>query len=162
MSALNFQHMVTRGGEPIKILLADDDEDDRFLFGEALKDVNPCTSLKTVNDGDKLMKYLGSVDGVHPDIIFLDINMPCKTGKECLKEIRSNKELDDVPVVMFSTSNHEKDIDETFKNGANLYVAKPVFFNDEVNILRKIFSLNWQEDLLKPDKKRFVLHAGKI
>jgi CheY-like chemotaxis protein len=154
--------MVTREGEPVKILLADDDEDDRFLFSEALKDVNPCTSLKTVNDGERLMKYLASVDGERPDIIFLDINMPCKDGKECLKEIRSNKELDDVPVIMFSTSNHDKDVDETFKNGANLYVAKPVFFNEQVKILKNIFSLNWQEDLLKPDMKRFVLHAGKI
>jgi CheY-like chemotaxis protein len=154
--------MVTRDGDPIKILLADDDDDDRELFEDALKEANPSTQLKTVEDGDKLMKYLASVDGVHPDIIFLDINMPCKDGKECLKEIRSNKELDKVPVIMFSTSNFEKDVDETFKNGANLYVSKPVFFQDQVKILKKIFSLNWQENLLKPDKIRFVLHAGKI
>ena len=133
--------MVTRDGEPVKILLADDDDDDRFLFSEALKEVNPCTSLKTVENGEKLMKYLASVDGEHPDIIFLDINMPCKDGKECLKEIRSNKELDNVPVVMFSTSNYDKDIDETFKYGANLYVAKPVFFNEQVKILKNIFHL---------------------
>jgi CheY-like chemotaxis protein len=88
--------------------------------------------------------------------------MPCKDGRQCLKEIRSNKALDKVPVVMFSTSNHEKDIEETFKNGANLYVSKPAFFKDQVKILQKIFSLKWQEDLLKPDKKRFVLYAGKI
>jgi CheY-like chemotaxis protein len=154
--------MVTKDGEPIKILLADDDDDDRVLFQDALNDVNPRTQLKTVEDGEKLMKYLASVDGVHPDIIFLDINMPCKDGKQCLKEIRSNKELDKVPVIMFSTSNYEKDVEETFKNGANLYVSKPSFFKDEVKVLQKIFSLNWQEDLLKPDKKRFVLHAGKI
>jgi CheY-like chemotaxis protein len=109
-----------------------------------------------------LWKKLPFADGEHPDIIFLDINMPCVDGKQCLKEIRNNKELDKVPVVMFSTSNHEKDIEETFKNGANLYVSKPSFFIDQVKILQKIFSLNWQEDLLKPDKKRFVLHAGKI
>jgi CheY-like chemotaxis protein len=154
--------MVTKDGDPIKILLADDDDDDREFFKDALDEVNPSTQLKTVEDGDKLMKYLASVDGNHPDIIFLDINMPCKDGKQCLKEIRSKKELDKVPVIMFSTSNFEKDVEETFKNGANLYVSKPAFFKDEVTILQKIFSLNWQEDLLKPDKKRFVLHAGNI
>jgi hypothetical protein len=63
---------------------------------------------------------------------------------------------------MFSTSNYDTDIEETFANGANLYVSKPTFFNDEVKILEKIFALHWQEDLLKTDKERFVLHAGKI
>src|SRR6185436_708779 len=113
--------MFSREGNPIKILLADDDEDDKMFFEDALKEANPKTQLKTVDDGQQLMKYLAEVDGNHPDIIFLDINMPCKNGKECLKEIRSNKELDEVPVVMFSTSDHEKDVEETFQNGANLY-----------------------------------------
>jgi len=154
--------MFSREGNPIKILLADDDEDDKMFFEDALKEANPKTQLKTVDDGQQLMKYLAEVDGNHPDIIFLDINMPCKNGKECLKEIRSNKELDEVPVVMFSTSDHEKDVEETFQNGANLYISKPVFFADQVKVLQKIFSTNWREELLKPDKKRFVLHAGKI
>jgi CheY-like chemotaxis protein len=154
--------MVTKEGDPIKVFLAEDDDDDIFLFAEALKDAHPNATLKTVEDGEKLMKYLATIDGNHPDIIFLDINMPCKDGRECLKAIRSNKELDEVPVIMFSTSNFEKDIDETFKNGASLYVSKPAFFKDEVTILKKIFSLNWQKDLLKPNKERFVVHAGKI
>jgi CheY-like chemotaxis protein len=154
--------MSAREGDPIKILLAEDDEDDREFFKDALKEANPATKLKTLENGEQLMKYLTSVDGVHPDIIFLDINMPCKNGKQCLKEIRSNKKLDDVPVIMFSTSSYKEDIDETFKNGANLYVSKPVFFKDEVKILKKIFALNWQEELLKRDKKRFVLYAATI
>jgi CheY-like chemotaxis protein len=154
--------MVTKEGDPIKILLADDDEDDREFFKDALDEVNSRTQLKTVEDGERLMKYLASVDGNHPDIIFLDINMPCKDGKQCLKEIRSKKELDKVPVIMFSTSSFEKDVEETFKNGANLYVSKPSFFMDEVKILQQIFGLNWQENLLKTDKERFLLHAGKI
>ncbi len=151
--------MEIRDGKPIKILYADDDKDDRELFQQALKDAHTDAKLTTVEDGDKLMKYLAQVDGQHPDIIFLDINMPCKNGKECLKEIRSKKELDEVPIVMFSTSSYKEDIDETFANGANLYVSKPVFFGDEIKILKKIFSLDWQEDLLKPDKKRFVIYT---
>jgi CheY-like chemotaxis protein len=93
--------MVTADGDPIKILYADDDDDDGFLFRQALDEVNPFTKLKLVTDGEKLMKYLASADEEHPDIIFLDINMPCKNGKQCLKEIRSNK----------TTSKDEKDIE---------------------------------------------------
>ena len=151
--------MTTRNGDPIKILYADDDDDDRSLFQEALKETNSGAKLTTVEDGEKLMNYLASVDGNHPDIIFLDINMPCKDGKICLKEIRAIEELNKVPIIMFSTSSYTEDIDETFTNGANLYVSKPVFFNDQVKILEKIFALRWQDELLKPDKKRFVLHT---
>lgn len=144
---------------PFKILYADDDADDRELFGEALDKAELNAELTTIKDGDELMKYLSEVDGQHPDIIFLDINMPCKNGKECLKEIRSKKELEQVPVIMFSTSAYKADIEETFANGANLYVSKPSHFADYVAVLKKIFADNWQKELLKVDKKLFVLFA---
>jgi CheY-like chemotaxis protein len=133
--------METSDGKPIKILYADDDEDDRVLFQQALKEAHTVAELTTVADGDKLMKYLAQGDGQHPDIIFLDINMPFKNGKECLQEIRSNPKLSEVPVVMFSTSAHKEDIEETYSNGANLYVSKPVFYQDEIKILKKYFLL---------------------
>jgi CheY-like chemotaxis protein len=154
--------MVTRDGLPIKILYADDDPDDHVFFREALKETKSDAELKIVNNGHELMEYLAQADGQLPDVIFLDIKMPRKNGKECLKEIRSNNLFNHIPVIMFSTSAHEKDIEESFKNGANLYVSKPVFFNDEVRILKKIFSLSWQEDLLKPDRKRFVLYSATL
>jgi CheY-like chemotaxis protein len=148
--------------EPVKILLAEDDPDDQYLFQQALNEAEATATLETVEDGKKLMKYLAQVDGQNPDIIFLDINMPFKDGKQCLKEIRANKKLDAVPVVIFSTSSYENDIEETFANGANLYIAKPSFFYDVVKIFQKIFSHNWKENLLKHDKNNFVLDSGKI
>ncbi len=154
--------MVTRDGEPISILYADDDGDDHELFKDALGEAKSTAKLATVEDGEKLMQYLSEVDGQLPDIIFLDINMPRKNGKQCLLEIRSIDLLAHIPVIMFSTSAYPEDIEETFKNGANLYVSKPVFFEDQVKILKKIFSLNWQDDLLKPDRERFVLYAATL
>jgi CheY-like chemotaxis protein len=154
--------MVTTENQSIRILLADDNAADRELFQEALADADINATLITVNDGEKLMYYLARANGEHPDIIFIDINMPCKNGKECVREIRSNNKLDLVPVVMFSISSRKEDIEETFASGANLYVSKPVFFLDEVEILKKIFSLNWREELLKPDRARFVLHTPTI
>jgi len=151
--------METNSGNPIKILLADDDRDDRELFEEAVGAAELHTELTTVSDGDKLLKHLASLDGTLPDIIFLDINMPLKNGKECLKVIRSNRKFEQVPIIMFSTSAYKEDIEETFTNGANLYISKPNFLNDEVKILKEIFAPNWQKELFKSDKTRFVLFA---
>jgi CheY-like chemotaxis protein len=154
--------MATRNGVPIKILFADDDEDDREFFREALSEAKSSAELVTVNGGRELMQYLAQADGQLPDVIFLDVSMPIKNGKQCLQEIRSNNLLNHIPVIMFSTSAYEKDIEETFRNGANLYVSKPVFIRDEVKMLKRIFSLDWEEDLLKPHRSRFVLYAATI
>ena len=154
--------MTVKKNQLIRVLLAEDDAEDRELFEEALAAADVNALLITVDDGEKLMKYLAKADKGFPDIIFLDIGMPCKNGKECVKEIRRNDKLKHVPIVMFSNSSYEEDIEETFLNGANLYVAKPVFFHDEVKILKQIFAFDWQKELLKPDKKRFILYAPPV
>ncbi len=154
--------MVINNRKSVKILFADDDADDYELFQQALKEVLTDAEVIPVTDGDKLVKYLAEVDVECPDIIFLDMRMPCKNGNECLQEIRSNAKFSKVPVVIFSTSAAKRDIDETFSNGANLFVLKPVYFHHEVEILKKIFSLDWKEELLKPDKESFVLYSSDI
>ncbi|MFM9950385.1 MAG: response regulator [Saprospiraceae bacterium] len=113
----------------LQILLADDDEGDRFLFIEAVTGMEINAIIHTVNDGVQLMKHLVKEDGPLPNLIFLDLNMPRKNGFECLKEIRSHEKLKDIPIVIYSTSASEKDIDETFNNGANIYIKKPNDFN---------------------------------
>lgn len=157
---LKIARMETKGHQPIRILLADDDDDDCELFQQALIEVELNAKLTTVEDGDRLMQHLAANEAQHPDLIFLDINLPRKTGKECLKEIRRSKQFQNVPVIMFTTSSHQEDIDETFANGANLYVSKPVFFRDEVEILKKIFLLTGQKDFFKPDKTKFFLNTA--
>jgi CheY-like chemotaxis protein len=143
--------------QPLHVLLADDDDDDRSLFKEALSEVKTPTSLITIEDGRKLMDYLARIKSPPPpDIIFLDINMPFKTGKECLREIRKDQKFENVPIIMFTTSSRRQDIDETFEHGANLYVPKSSFFDDDVNILSKLFSLNWDE-YIPPARDSFVL-----
>ena len=82
------------------LLLADDDEDDRIFFNEALQELPIDTSLNTVNDGQQLMNLLTSISTTLPDIIFLDLNMPLKTGYECLKEIKLNEKLKCLPVII--------------------------------------------------------------
>ena len=88
---------------PLNILLADDDIDDRFLFEKALNEIPIATHLTIVHDGEQLMNYLFENSAHLPDILFLDISMPRKTGIECLSEIKENIKLKDISVVMFST-----------------------------------------------------------
>ncbi|HEY0091826.1 MAG TPA: response regulator [Flavobacterium sp.] len=138
------------GSEKIyKILLADDDADDRELFTEAINEHN--ADVDTVWNGVQLMKALNTHTTL-PDFIFLDLNMPEKGGKECLQEIRQDDKLKDIPVIIYSTSSSKKDIDETYELGANLYITKPSSFSELRKTVKEIINLDWSE--YQPNSKR--------
>lgn len=105
------------------VVLADDDREDVEIFQLALEEACPEIELNIAEDGVELLNLLEAI--AVPDLIVLDINMPRKSGKECLKEIRSKKIYDPVPVVILSTSNVQNDIDYCLANGANRYFIKP-------------------------------------
>ncbi|MBA3664172.1 MAG: response regulator [Bacteroidetes bacterium] len=139
--------------EKLHILLADDDKDDRFLFQEALSELPLATELKTVHDGEQLMAYLMDNAQNLPDVLFLDLNMPRKTGFECLSEIKITDELMQLPVIMFSTSyprdmNYEQDmIKMLYKIGATDYIRKPANFAELKEVIHN--SLLKIEELIK-------------
>ncbi|MFM9946395.1 MAG: response regulator [Saprospiraceae bacterium] len=116
---------------PLNILFADDDVDDRFFFDKALREIPIENILKMVNDGEQLMDYLSGDLEQLPNVLFLDLSMPGKSGFECLAEIRENAKLKDMPVVMFSTSytsdkNYEQSMIEVlYKMGAQDFIRKP-------------------------------------
>ena len=83
--------------EQLNFLLADDDTDDRYFFGKALKELSIPSTLTTVEDGEKLMDYLSENSKQLPDVLFLDLNMPCKNGAECLTEIKNDQQLKHLP-----------------------------------------------------------------
>lgn len=144
--------------ENFEILLADDDSDDRSFFQEALVQAAIPAKLTMVEDGKQLTDFLaGITNPPPPDIIFLDINMPLKNGKICLREIRNDKKFNSVPVVMFSTSSYHKDIEDTYATGANMYIVKSDFFENEVCTLKSLFSVNWKEHFMNRPKEKFVL-----
>ena len=140
----------------INILLADDDKDDRLFFENALKEITIPTQLKTVNDGEELMDYLGKSLEHLPDILFLDLSMPRKTGYECLTEIKENIKLKDIHVVVFSTSYTRDKVYELnlanrlFEIGAQNYIRKPGDFKQLRNIielsLTKLLELQSSKD----------------
>ena len=115
----------------LNILLADDDIDDRFFFEKALTEIPIATQLKTVGNGEQLMEYLEKHSANMPDVLFLDLSMPRKTGFECLIEIKENKLFENLYVVMFTTSftqgiDFEQNLITTLSGmGAQDYIRKP-------------------------------------
>jgi len=152
--------MITTGGkngEPLRILLADDSETDRKLFIEAFRDIGLNTIVATVNDGEELMEYLHNKQASLPHLLFLDLNMPRKSGLECLREIKANPAYNDVSIAIYSTSASEKDIEETFMNGANVYIKKPVEFDMLIAVLKKAVTSAYNYQSPPFNKANFLL-----
>src|SRR4051794_15823414 len=118
------------------LVIADDDPDDIELFEDAVVDTCPDLNLTVATDGIKLIKILE--DMPKPDVILLDLNMPTKSGKECLEEIRAKEEFKDVPIVILSTSSQKADIVYCLKNGANNYLVKPNSYEGMKKIVKAI------------------------
>ena len=143
--------------DALHILLADDDDDDRLFFKEAIEEVTAKTVVTTVKDGVELMNVLAQLDVHLPNLVFLDLNMPRKNGMECLTEIRRNNKLKNLTVAIYSTSAFDKDIEETFNRGANMYIRKPNDFDTLKNILAKVIHINWQHHTSGLNKENFLL-----
>lgn len=138
------------------IYLADDDEDDRMLFFDAVLDLKLHVAITAAGDGVELLDMLSKTVKHLPEIIFLDINMPGKNGFDCLGEIRSAKgDLKKVKIVMLSTSKNPENIDLSYKLGADFYAVKPSTFQGLKNLLQKIFEMDWNS--VKKCEKKFLL-----
>lgn len=143
--------------DALHILLADDDEDDRLFFKDAIEEVKVKTVLTILNDGLQLMQYLNTPNVKLPNVVFLDLNMPIKGGMQCLKEIRSDNKLKDLSIAIYSTSASEEDIEETFVRGANIYIKKPNDFGELKRILAEVININWQYHTSGLNKENFLL-----
>ena len=139
------------------ILLADDDEDDRFFFKDALDELLVSTSLKTVSNGVELMNFLKNNTNNLPTILFLDLNMPRKTGLDCLLEIRKDDKLTDILIIVFSTSYNLKVVDLLYANGAYHYIRKPAGFSNLKSVIQKALLMCKINDNFQPSKEKFVI-----
>lgn len=140
---------------PLQLLLADDDADDWFLFHEALEQIPVDTKLRTASNGSQLMTMLLKPTH-HTDVLFLDLNMPLKNGLDCLKEIRANKVLRKLPVVIFSTSVAEKILGDLYALGAILYIKKPNSLSELKTVLISVLHLLETDRSTQPAIEKFV------
>ena len=131
--------------EKMNIILADDDEDDRNVFRQAIEELGLNIDLKIFKTGDELLDYLHEPETEElPHILFLDLNMLCTKYEDCLKDIRKNAKFQDMSIAIYSTSTSEKDIQDTFIGGANIYINKPNDFEVLEKSLSEVLKINWQ------------------
>lgn len=143
---------------PVTILMAEDDEDDRMLAREALRESPVLNNLLFVEDGVELMhylhregKYADSEAYPSPSLILLDLNMPRMDGREALAQIKADRQLRGIPVVILTTSKAEEDMLKGYDLGAASYITKPVNFETLVELM-KVLGHYWIEFVELPHK----------
>lgn len=148
----------SNGGQELTyVLLAEDDDDDYLIFSLAVDDITSVrVALKRAENGDILMRLL---DEKHPDLLFLDLLMPCKDGRQCIREIRSNSKYDSLPIIVYSSMSDLESIEFCYREGTNLYARKPSSLSDLKSILEKIFAMDWKRMLYYPPMSQFVINS---
>jgi len=128
--------------KPVDILLVEDNKGDVGLIEEVFESSNVRNKLYVVEDGEEAVLFLlrkGKFsDAPRPGIILLDLNLPKKDGREVLGEIKEDKDLKNIPVVVLTTSRAEEDIHESYNLHANAYISKPVDFDQFIKVIKSI------------------------
>lgn len=125
------------------IILVDDDKSEQELFSMALTEVSIRHKLSFARNGEELFDLLEARNNCNniPNVIFLDLNMPVKDGRETLAELKSSQSYKKIPVFIYSTSNSEEEVQQCYSNGANLFLTKPYNYDELVKGLRTICDL---------------------
>ncbi|WP_207494489.1 response regulator [Aridibaculum aurantiacum] len=143
-----------------KILIADDDLDDAALLAEAIGTILPDAYIDFARDGIAALRHLKTA--TQPDIVFLDLNMPLKNGLQCLRDIHNHELLQGKPVIIYSTSNNLRDIDEAYNYDAAYYLIKPSSYRQLCKMVQYIVSTVLQAPANKTAKADFVLTEAKL
>jgi CheY-like chemotaxis protein len=130
---------------PLRILMAEDDPDDRLLLEQAFKDVGLPGDLRFVEDGEDLMRYLhrrgdyaDSTMFPRPTVILLDLNMPKKDGRQALAEIKADPDLREIPIIVWTTSDLDEDKKRCQETGADTYITKPMSYKGLLATVRDL------------------------
>lgn len=126
------------------IFIADDDTDDLDIFCEAVAEVDPTVRCITATNGEDALKKLNHPLFPRPDFIFLDLNMPRLDGKKCLREIKKTDRLNQIPVIIYTTSKLTEDIEELRSMGAVYFVTKPSRLSDLRTVISFVLDRKWE------------------
>jgi CheY-like chemotaxis protein len=143
---------------PVKIVVCDDNWAESPLFEHTLRNIGVNYELDWVEGGIELLVHLTTTE-VLPDIIFLDVNMPGKSGIQCLEDIRSNRKWNHIPIVIQSFAGPTKDIEAAFNAGADLFILKSDFSKGFQQTLKTVLQRDWT-NRTRPQKSSFFLSPG--
>lgn len=141
------------------VLFVDNDQDDKELFIEAFNAIDPSLKITTTNYAPDLFTKFEDLKYDLPDLIFLDMNMEQKHGLDCLDEIKTIDWLNDIPVIMYSTSVQPSQVQSTYEKGASMYVQKPSSFEEMKSTFSKILSLPTEEYFPQANRENFLMLA---
>jgi len=126
----------------LNILLVEDSPADAWFTREALEASGLASRLAVVHDGSEALRYLSRqgeyMDARRPDIVLLDLGLSVRDGREVLREVKADPELQVIPVVMFTRSSSDEDIADLYRLHANCYVTKPSDFDEFVEVVQAI------------------------
>ena len=142
----------------LKILLVEDDDDDRLFFTEAVREISTSHELFFAKDCLELFSMLDEADTF--DLIFLDINLPVMNGRECLQQIKSSDKYKNVPVIIFTGSHAQSDVDFVYEHGAHYHVVKPYAHINYLASLKMVLEVNWKEKQAIPSREDFVVNLA--
>ncbi|MBO3099699.1 response regulator [Gelidibacter pelagius] len=141
----------------LHLLLADDDIDDCDFFRDAIDEISDTFELTVLNNGVELMSFLVTEPETHPNLIFLDLNMPKKSGMECIAEIKASDSLSHIPIIIYSTSLDHIVVNTLYDMGAHHYIQKPAEFTSIKSVIKKVISL-FDQTLLQPrSRDNFII-----
>lgn len=141
----------------LHLLLADDDIDDCDFFKDAIDEISESIHLNILNNGVELMDFLLGRPVNPPNLIFLDLNMPKKSGMECIAEIKALKQFSDIPIIIYSTSLDHVVVDNIYKMGAHFYIQKPAEFASIKKVIKKVIAMFDQTLLQPPSRDNFII-----
>lgn len=123
----------------MKIFYADDDEEDREIFCDAMRQINPSIEVVLSKDGEQALEIL-SVQKRLPDFIFLDINMPRMNGLECMSRLKSDEHLKKIPVIIYSTTPDHTEAKQILLLGAEAFIQKQYSFERLIESLQDVLA----------------------
>jgi CheY-like chemotaxis protein len=140
------------------ILVAEDDDDDYVFFSMAMEDVEIAVALSRAEDGEVLLRMLREQI---PDILFLDLQMPIKSGQECLREIRQDRRYDQLPIIIYSSFADLSHIEHCFREAANLYSIKPDNLRALADVIKRVLLVDWKKMNYFPGRADFVVNPSR-
>jgi CheY-like chemotaxis protein len=148
---------MTKTAQHRTILMADDDGEDCVLVRDAMQETGRACDLRFVRNGEELFDYLRhqgeyaeGKNAPRPDLILLDLKMPCKDGRETLRELKSDSQWQCIPVIMLTTSTASNDVEACYRMGVNAYVTKPPTFRKLVDVLETLTKYWFDVAVLPP------------